>query len=79
MASYEGTFAIELNSPLSWQFTFLVLLKKYNFFGVVHEPILMQSSVQEVANLGDMRFISAHTEHRVFAREVTCRVGLHVF
>ena len=61
---------IEMNPPLYRKFAFLVLLNKYDLFGMVHEPMLIQPTVQEVENLGDLICVSAHTQQRVFAKEV---------
>ena len=68
--SNEIRTAIEMNPPLYRKFAFLVLLNKYDLFGMVHEPMLIQPTVQEVEDLGDLICVSAHTQQRVFAKEV---------
>ena len=70
MPSNEIRTAIEMNPPLYRKFAFLLLLNKYDLFGMVHEPMLMQPTVQEVENLRDLICLSAHTQQRVFAKEV---------
>ena len=40
--------AIEMNRPLYCKFAFLVLLNKYDLFGMVHEPMLIEPKVREV-------------------------------
>ena len=59
-----------MNPPLYRKFAFLVPLNKYHLFGMVHEPMLIQPTVQEVENLGDLICVSAHTQQRIFAKEV---------
>ena len=59
-----------MNPPLYRKFAFLVLLNEYSLFGMIHEPMLIQPTVQEVENLGDLICVSVHTEQRVFAKEV---------
>ena len=70
MPSNEIGTAIEMNPPLYRKFAFLVLLNKYDLFGMVHEPMLIQLTVQEVEDLGDLICVSAHTQQRDFAKEV---------
>ena len=70
MPSNEIRTAIEMNPLLYRKFAFLVLLNKYDLFGMVHEPMLIQLTVQEVGNLGDLICVSTHTQQRVFAKEV---------
>ena len=74
MPANDIRVAIEMNQPLYRKFGFLVLLNKYDLFGMVHEPMLVQPTVQEVENMGDLICISAHTQQRVFAREVARQV-----
>ena len=75
MASNEIRDAIELNSSLRKKFSFIVPLKKYNIFCMVHEQMLIQPAVQEIENLGDMIVVSATTQHRITAREVSRTVA----
>ena len=70
MPSDEIRTAIEMNTPLYRKFAFLVLLNKYELFGMVHEPMPIQPKVQEVENLGDLICVSADTQQRIFAKEV---------
>ena len=70
MPSNEIRTAIEMNPPLYRKFAFLVLLNKYDLLGMVHEPMLIQPTVQEVEDLGDLICVSAQTQQRVFAKEV---------
>ena len=67
--SDEVRTAIEMNPPLFRKFAFLVLLNKYDVFGMVHDPMLIQPAVQEIENLGDMMCVSAHTNARSFAKD----------
>ena len=67
--SDEVRTAIEMNPPLFRKFAFLVLLNKYDVFGMVHDPMLIQPAVQEIENLGDMMCVSAHTNARIFAKD----------
>ena len=68
-SSDEVRTAIEMNPPLFRKFAFLVLLNKYDVFGMVHDPMLIQPAVQEIENLGDMMCVSAHTNARIFAKD----------
>ena len=70
MPSNELRTAIERNPPLHHKFAFLVSLNKYDLFGMVHDPMLLQPTVQELENLGDRICMSAHTQQRMFAKEV---------
>ena len=75
MPSNEIRDAIELNSSLRKKFSFIVLLKKKDIFCMVHEQMLIQPAVQEIENLGDMIVVSATTQHRITAREVSRTVA----
>ena len=66
LPSDEIRRAIEMNLPLYCKFSFLMLL---NRFRMVHEPMLIQPTVQEVENPGDLNCVSAHIQQRVFAKE----------
>ena len=73
--SDEVRTAIQLNPPLYRKFPFLVLLNKYDVFGIVHDPLLIQPAVQEIENLGEMICVSAHTNNRVFAKDFSREVS----
>ena len=75
MVSNEVRDAITMNSTLLKKFSFLVLLNKYDVFGMVHDPILIQPAVQEIENLGDMIVVSATTQQRLMARDIARRVS----
>ena len=64
-----------MNSTLRKKFTFLVLLNKYDVLGMVHDPMLIQPAVQEIENLGDMIVVSATTQQRMIARDITRNVS----
>ena len=74
LPSDEVRTAIEMNPPLFRKFAFLVLLNKYDIFGMVHDPMLIQPAVQEIENLGEMMCVSAHTNARVFAKDFSREV-----
>ena len=59
MPCNEVRAAIEMNPLLYRKFAFLVLLSKYDSLGMVHEPMRIQPTVQEVENLGDLVCVSA--------------------
>ena len=69
LPSDEVRTAIEMNPSLFRKFAFLVLLNKYDVFGMVHDPMLIQPAVQKIENLGDMMCVSAHTNARFFAKD----------
>ena len=71
----EVRTAIELNPPLYRKFAFLVLLNKYDVLGMVHDPMLIQLAVPEIENLGEMICVSAHTNNRVFAKDLSREVS----
>ena len=73
--SDEVRTAIKLNPPLYRKFAFLVLLNKYYVLGMVHDPMLIQPAVQEIENLGEMICVSAHTNNRVFAKDLSREVS----
>ena len=73
--SDEVRTAIEMNPPLPRKFAFLVLLNKYDVFGMVHDPMLIQPAVQEIESLGDMMCVSAHTNARIFAKDFAREVA----
>ena len=75
MVSNEVRDAITMNSTLLKKFSFLVLLNKYDVFGMVHDPILIQPAVQEIENLGDMIVVSATTQQRLMARNIARQVS----
>ena len=73
--SDEVRTAIEMNPPLFRKSALLVLLNKYDVFGMVHDPMLIQPAVQEIENLGDMMCVSAHTNARIFAKDFAREVA----
>ena len=75
--SDEIRTAIEMNPPLFRKFAFIVLLNKYDVFGMVHDPMLIQPAVQEIENLGDMMSVSAHTNASIFAKDSAREVAPH--
>ena len=75
MPSNEIRKAVEMNQPLYRKFAFLVLLNKYNLFEMVHDPMLVQPTVEELENVGNLICVSAHTQQRIFAKEVDYLVG----
>ena len=74
MPSNEIRTALEMNPSLYRKFAFLVLMNKYNVFGMVHDPMLIQPAVQEIVNLGDMICVSANSQQRLFAKEIARKV-----
>ena len=70
MPSPEIRDAICMNASLRKKFSFIVLLNKYDLFAMVREPILIQPTVQEIENLGEMIVICATTQQRLQAQEV---------
>ena len=75
MPSNEVRDAVQMNSTLRKKFTFLVLLNKYDVLGMVHDPMLIQPAVQEIENFGDMIVVSATTQQRMIARDITRNVS----
>ena len=73
--SDEVRTAIELNRPLYRKFAFLVLLNKYDILGMVHDRMLIQPTVQEIGNLGEMICFAAHTNNGVFAKDFSREVS----
>ena len=70
MLSPEIRDAICMNASLRKKFSFIVLSNKYDLFAMVREPILIQPTIQEIENLGEMIVICATTQQRLQAQEV---------
>ena len=67
MPSNEIRTAGEMKPPLYRKFAFLVSLNEYDLFGMVHNPIVRQSTVLELENVGYLICVSAHTQQRIEA------------
>ena len=61
-----------MNPRLFRKFALLILLKKYDFFGMVHDAMLIEHDVMEIENLGEMT--SAHTNAGVCAKDFSREV-----
>ena len=70
MPANEIHTAIEMNPHLSKKLEFAIFLNKYDLLVMVKEKILLQPTIQEIEELGDMLVISAVTQRRVHARDV---------
>ena len=70
MPANEIRTAIEMNPHLKKKLEFVIFLNKYDVLVMVKEDILLQPTIQEIEELGDMLVISAVTHQRVHARDV---------
>ena len=70
MPANEIRTAIEMNPHLSKKLEFAVFLNKYDLLVMVKEDILLQPTIQEIEELGDMLVISVVTQQRIHARDV---------